>query len=643
MRLELGDCLEVLKTIPDNSVDSIVTDPPYGLSFMNKKWDYDVPSTDIWIECLRVLKPGGHLLSFSGSRTYHRMAVRIEDAGFDIRDQIMWVYGSGFPKSHNIGKAVDKLLGNEREVVGPGNSGRDMTGGSYGNQSDKEPMTFDITKGTSEWEGWGTALKPSHEPIVMARKPLSEKTVAENVLRWGTGGLNINVSRIGTDDNLNGGAYSKGEYNTDGKVLELGLKRQEGQYEQPQGRWPANIIFECTCDELIDGKEIKGNENYNFNNTNTSSNTFTNRGKYTPRTETPKIHTNPNCPCYILDQQSGISTGKVGMTQQSSPNNIYQGFKSKGDTKVNDGKTDKGGASRYFLNVKVDTEDFFMYIYNKLNELLCGNILENQQVVTTLSGVIKEVEKCIVKQGQYTIGSLSMDQFQKDTISIISTLTELMTELKIYNSLQRVNTDFYTQELGKTINKLMELNTENVSVVETINHLMDLTLEMVEHIKVIVKNVEELNYKNGGKQIGNITTNTTGNIEKSSRFFYCPKASKKDRDEGLDGFENKTGSEITGRKECSAGLVMEDDKQNPFAGKSSPINKNHHPTVKPTALMLYLIKLVTPVNGTVLDCFLGSGSTGKAAIRGGFDFIGIEREEEYIKIAEARIKNEIHG
>jgi site-specific DNA-methyltransferase (adenine-specific) len=472
MRLELGDCLEVLKTIPDNSVDSIVTDPPYGLSFMNKKWDYDVPSTDIWIECLRVLKPGGHLLSFSGSRTYHRMAVRIEDAGFDIRDQIMWVYGSGFPKSHNIGKAVDKLLGNEREVVGPGNSGRDMTGGSYGNQSDKEPMTFDITKGTSEWEGWGTALKPSHEPIVMARKPLSEKTVAENVLRWGTGGLNINVSRIGTDDNLNGGAYSKGEYNTDGKVLELGLKRQEGQYEQPQGRWPANIIFECTCDELIDGKEIKGNENYNFNNTNTSSNTFTNRGKYTPRTETPKIHTNPNCPCYILDQQSGISTGKVGMTQQSSPNNIYNGFKSTGDTKVNDGKTDKGGASR---------------------------------------------------------------------------------------------------------------------------------------------------------------------------FYYCPKASKKDRDEGLDGFENKTGSEITGRKEGSAGLVMEDDKQNPFAGKSSPINKNHHPTVKPTALMLYLIKLVTPVNGTVLDCFLGSGSTGKAAIRGGFDFIGIEREEEYIKIAEARIKNEMNG
>jgi site-specific DNA-methyltransferase (adenine-specific) len=642
MRLELGDCLEKLKLLKENSIDSIVTDPPYGLSFMNKKWDYDVPSTEIWMECLRVLKPGGHLLSFGGSRTYHRMAVRIEDAGFEIRDQIMWVYGSGFPKSHNIGKAVDKLQGNEREVVGPSKY-NDRRPNPPNSELYKQGGHQEIvTKGTSEWEGWGTALKPSHEPIVMARKPLSEKTVAENVLRWGTGGLNIDDSRIGTEQ-----IKSNGYYNQDNDpTIPFGIsKKNKEQFEGDihTGRWPANIIFECTCDELIDGKEIKGNENYNFNNTNTSSNTFTNRGKYTPRTETPKIHTNPNCPCYILDQQSGISTGKVGMTQQSSPNNIYQGFKSKGDTKVNDGKTDKGGASRYFLNVKVDTEDFFMYIYNKLNELLCGNILENQQVVTTLSGVIKEVEKCIVKQGQYTIGSLSMDQFQKDTISIISTLTELMTELKIYNSLQRVNTDFYTQELGKTINKLMELNTENVSVVETINHLMDLTLEMVEHIKVIVKNVEELNYKNGGKQIGNITTNTTGNIEKSSRFFYCPKASKKDRDEGLDGFENKTGSEITGRKECSAGLVMEDDKQNPFAGKSSPINKNHHPTVKPTALMLYLIKLVTPVNGTVLDCFLGSGSTGKAAIRGGFDFIGIEREEEYIKIAEARIKNEMNG
>jgi DNA modification methylase len=601
MRIELGDCLEVLKTIPDNSVSSVVTDPPYGLSFMNKQWDYDVPSVDIWKECLRVLKPGGHLLAFSGSRTYHRMAVRIEDAGFEIRDQIMWVYGSGFPKSHNIGKAVDKLQGNEREYLGETTQVAKRSETAMGDRTDAgagmysgNKTTLPITKGNTEWEGWGTALKPSHEPIVMARKPLSEKTVAENVLRWGTGGLNIDDSRIeykGDNDKWKID-HSKETQQTNPQPMGKDsddLKRTHIDEPHEGGRWPANIIFDEEAGQ-------------------------------------------------VLDQQSGISTGKVGMTQQSSPKNLYEGFKSKGDTKINDGITDKGGASRYFLNVKVDTEDFFMYIYNTLNELLCGNILENQQVVTTLSGVIKEVEKCIVKQGQYTIGSLSMDQFQKDTISIISTLTKLMTELKIYNSLQRVNTDFYTQELGKTINKLMELNTENVSVVETINHLMGLTLEMVEHIKVIVKNVEELNYKNGGKQIRNITTNTTGNIEKGNSFFYCPKASKKDRNEGLDGFEKKQ----VFQKNTSTFIT---DPRHPDGGyEHNPISQsNHHPTVKPTALMEYLIKLVTPKGGTVLDCFLGSGSTGKAAVRNGFDFIGIERDEEYIKIAEARIKNELNG
>ena len=148
-----GDCLDRLKELKDNSVDSIVTDPPYGLSFMSKKWDYDVPSTEIWKECLRVLKPGGHLLSFSSARTYHRMVVNVEDGGFEIRDQLMWVYGSGFPKNHNLG------------------------------------------------DGWGTALKPAHEPIVMARKPLSEKTIKANFIKWGTGGINIDDSRVAFEDN----------------------------------------------------------------------------------------------------------------------------------------------------------------------------------------------------------------------------------------------------------------------------------------------------------------------------------------------------------------------------------------------------------------------------------------------------------
>jgi len=203
MRLFEGDCLSVLKGLPDNSVDSIVTDPPYGLSFMGKKWDYEVPSVKIWRECLRVLKSGGHLLAFAGSRTYHRMAVNIEDAGFEIRDQIMWVYGSGFPKSHNISKAIDKAAGAEREVIGERvvrglNSGHLNTSGGSLVGSVVEDKVSNITKPATpeaqQWEGWGSALKPAHEPIVVARKPLIG-TIVENVLEHGTGGLNIDESR----------------------------------------------------------------------------------------------------------------------------------------------------------------------------------------------------------------------------------------------------------------------------------------------------------------------------------------------------------------------------------------------------------------------------------------------------------------
>ncbi|SDY29551.1 DNA methylase [Pseudomonas sp. NFIX28] len=191
-----GDCLEQLRLMPDNSVDSIVTDPPYGLSFMGKKWDHDVPAVEVWAECLRVLKPGGHLLAFASTRTQHRMAVRIEDAGFEIRDMIAWVYGSGFPKSMDVSKAIDKAAGAEREVVGR-KTGRaatpitDMRGGNYASNPsariDTSAITAPATDAAAHWEGWGTALKPALEPITVARKPLIG-TVSKNVLVYGTGG-----------------------------------------------------------------------------------------------------------------------------------------------------------------------------------------------------------------------------------------------------------------------------------------------------------------------------------------------------------------------------------------------------------------------------------------------------------------------
>ena len=429
MKLLLGDCLDKLKELDDNSIDSIVTDPPYGLSFMGKKWDYDVPSQEIFEECLRVLKPGGHLLSFAGSRTYHRMAVRVEDAGFEIRDQIMWIYGSGFPKSHNIGKAVDKLQGNEREVIGTkihsqkgvkaAEERTTIGAGAFG-----EPREADITKGTSQYEGWGTALKPAHEPIVMARKPLSEKTVVNNVLEWGTGGINIEESRISykSKDDM------EIRKNTHRETNKLGDGNfGGGKYSQPveSGRFPANIILDEEA------------------------------GK-------------------ILDEQSGISKstgGRSGNKEGVGQNGIY---------------------------------------------------------------------------GQYN----------------------------------------------------GEVRDENPGL---------------------------------------------GDVGGASRFFYCPKTSKKDRNEGLEDFKGKQigtynahsadlknyGGSSLGAASMSGNNKMPQPKQ------------NFHPTVKPTDLMLYLIRLVTPKGGTTLDPFMGSGSTGKAAVRGGFDFVGIEREQDYKNIAEARIQYEI--
>jgi site-specific DNA-methyltransferase (adenine-specific) len=251
-----GNCLDVMAAIPDNSIDSIVTDPPYGLSFMGKKWDYDVPSEAIWRECLRVLKPGGHLLAFAGTRTQHRMAVRIEDAGFEIRDLIAWVYASGFPKSHNL-------------------------------------------KG--DWQGWGTALKPALEPITVARKPLIG-TVAENVLAHGTGALNVDGCRIGTD----GGTAGATAGPSDG-IYGNGLNGERSQPVAGLGRWPANVILD----------ESQAAE---------------------------------------LDRQSGVSTSQGGKHSGSSGTRDEVGGYGY-DRQEIDRPTDTGGASRFFYTAKADSSE----------------------------------------------------------------------------------------------------------------------------------------------------------------------------------------------------------------------------------------------------------------------------------------------
>jgi len=248
-----GDCRDILPDI--QKVDLVLTDPPYGLKFMGKSWDYDIPRKDIWEKVLNVLKPGGHLFSFGGTRTYHRIVCEIEDAGFEIRDCIMWVYGSGFPKSLNIGKMVDRMQGNERGIIGsklglPGYSltNAENQGNTLGWSKSKRDgkKECEITQGHSPWEGWGTALKPAYEPIVIARKPL-EGTIAENVLKYGTGGLNIDACRIQInpeiDDPRLGG---KGDWSSD----KMAKNVYEGGYEGKRvgssslGRFPANLIHD---------------------------------------------------------------------------------------------------------------------------------------------------------------------------------------------------------------------------------------------------------------------------------------------------------------------------------------------------------------------------------------------------------------
>lgn len=319
--LHHGDCLDVLRAddygydwnlgyrsarmFPDCSVDAVITDPPYGIAFMGKDWDqpgafgserrngspqrtqreglamdagrYDLSPAAMlnfqrwctaWAtECLRILKPGGHLLAFGGSRTWHRLAAAIEDAGFEIRDSIAWLYGSGFPKSLDVSKAIDKAAGAEREVVGThhrhggGSAVSGSMSGLLGTDSEL-PLTAPATVAAKQWQGWGTALKPSFEPIVVARKPLAG-TVAANVLEHGTGALNIDACRIPTGDKLGGGSTTRGQRMKDGwhrpwmddpDMVAANAERSRASVARSEelGRWPTNVVLDEHQAEALD-------------------------------------------------------------------------------------------------------------------------------------------------------------------------------------------------------------------------------------------------------------------------------------------------------------------------------------------------------------------------------------------------------
>lgn len=278
-RVLLEDCYIGLEALPDNCIDACVTDPPYGLGFMGKKWDHQVPAVQVWEQVLRVLKPGAHILVSCGTRTQHRMGVNIEDAGFEIRDVICWLYGSGFPKSHNISKAIDKSAGAVRQGISQKEPVKRMIPGADQEKTESwiknngrvhiPTISLSATSDVQKWEGWGTALKPATELWTLARKPISEKSIADNVRKWGTGALNINASKIsfqneadfqsatfGTGTDITGGNFAGGRH-----ALDSNRKNIEAD---PLGRWPANVILDeaaaveldAQTGELTSGKPV---------------------------------------------------------------------------------------------------------------------------------------------------------------------------------------------------------------------------------------------------------------------------------------------------------------------------------------------------------------------------------------------------
>jgi hypothetical protein len=330
-----GDVLACLKELPDNSFDALLCDPPYGLSFMGKKWDYDVPSVEVWREAYRVLKPGAALLAFGGSRTFHRIAVNIEDAGFHLRDCLSWMYGKGFPKSLNVGKALDAVAGATRPVVGSqvlrGTAAMscEEKGGTYsaGNVSRGfPPKTIDVTGPATElaqqWDGYGTALKPGWEPIILARKPL-EGTVANNVTKWGCGALAIDACRLEGEQE-----WTQEEWTAKGASRPT--KNAYGEHkgsntELPAGRWPTNVALTHTedCLETPHGEGCVG-----------------------------------DCPIYLLNRQSGIRKSGIAVTRNGGGNaggSVFTNRESK--AKPDSGYTDSGGPARFFYCAKVSTKE----------------------------------------------------------------------------------------------------------------------------------------------------------------------------------------------------------------------------------------------------------------------------------------------
>ncbi len=615
MKIIHGDCIEKLKELEDNSVDAIVTDPPYGLSFMGKKWDYDIPSTDVWKECLRVLKPGAFLLSFAGTRTYHRMAVNIEDAGFEIRDMISWLYGSGFPKSLNIGKQIDKIEGNERKFVckNPANRPCNLTKGET-STGWKSPPRPDKDKGNSEWEGWGTSIKPSNEPIVVATKPLNTLNHIDILCR-----LIEYVKDVERNLKLKVVGLNEGKETI---VQENVPIHQEGEKE--------NLMETGKVEAL---KEVMDTLQFSLKEVNTNLNTI-----LLWKNLLEEIYNEMNKS--IISMESEMTTELKILNSLLYPN--IQNFIILEKSKVNGNQS----------NVQL-VENLLKSMLLKLRSI---NIISVQENV-----IRKELELypnnspiCMARKplSEKNV-ALNVLKWGTGGINIDATRIGIDENEDIDMNIRKSDNQGFTAQEGKYhgdakygLRNHQPLKSAvdnggrfpaNIILDEEAGKILDeQTYGKVGNghwSKTKTHGFGNFGNYCSGKENGKSEYFGVGEKDKSkggaSRFFYCAKASKKERNLGCEDMEAKE-QKITNQYE----MPREDGS----IREIPPPRKNNHPTVKPLSLIQYLIKLVSKVGAVVLDPFLGSGTTAIACVKLNRQFIGIEKEEEYCKIAEARIK-----
>lgn len=591
-----GDCLEEMKKMEVNSIDTIITDPPYGLSFMGKKWDYDVPGVEMWQEALRVTKPGGTMLCFAGSRTQHRMAVNVEDAGWILKDCIMWLYGSGFPKATDISKQLDKTIKiseccgskvdkaarrigdmeylcskcrrhcklKERKVVGKSkDSYNRKSGGIFvGENEGERKVTEPSTDEAKLWNGWKShGLKPAYEPILVAMKP-NDGTYANNALKHGVSGLNIDGGRVEYTSEKDKKEGQSSRPKSTSKGMQYYSEGEDNKFNRNDrskitGRFPANLLLSCSCD--LQGKDL-------FDILNT---------------------------CQLNHSNSSVNSVEKKRLQDDTTSSIKRLYSVVGTVNM------------------------------PILEKILGNVLGDINRMDILCLEETLTESINTSLNMYISGKKNMEKYQKIMKCITSTVNEMITDWKICSVCREQTTGAL---LIWVIKDILEQKSGG-------SHKADCPVRMLDEQSGVLKSgsmdsiAKPNQYNTYGKMYKRRVTNPASKGG-ASRFFYCAKASKAERNAGCEGMEEKPKNTRRG----DGNALYNSTNFQPMA--------NTHPTVKPLKLMEYLCTLTkTPTGGLVLDPFMGSGTTGIACKLTGREFIGIEREKEYCKIAEARIKS----